>query len=215
VSSDEGPPRARRSLSKNRMEGFSDGVFGVAITLLVFDLAVHPPGSALDQVLREWPSYLAYVVSFLTIGGAWLVHTAMTDRLDRADPILLRINLLMLMPVAFLPFPTELIAGALSSTSNERVFVTMYGLTLIAIRLLGSAMDAYAAHEHLYLPRGDDEEYAELHRDRRKLLPVVIGYAIAILLGLALPAIAMGFYLLLSVYLVVPFRAVARRFRRS
>jgi uncharacterized membrane protein len=162
VSSDEGPPRARRSLSKNRMEGFSDGVFGVAITLLVFDLAVHPPGSALDQVLREWPSYLAYVVSFLTIGGAWLVHTAMTDRLDRADPILLRINLLMLMPVAFLPFPTELIAGALSSPSNERVFVTMYGLTLIAIRLLGnrSCRSWMVSHQSLpgvspaYLPTG-------------------------------------------------------------
>ena len=196
------------------MKAFSDGVFSIAATLLVLDLAVDPPGHW-QQVLNAWPGYVAYLVSFLTIGGAWLLHTAMTDRLDRADPVLLRINLLMLMPVAFLPFPTALVAGALNSTSNERVFVTMYGLTLIAIRLLGAAMDGYAAHEHLYLPRGDDEESAEMHRDRRKLLPVVIGYAITILIGLALPAIAMGLYLLLSVYIVVPFRQVARSFRRS
>ena len=197
------------------MEGFSDGVFGVAATLLVFDLAVHPPGSALHQFLREWPSYLAYLVSFLTIGGAWLAHTAMTDRLDRADPILLRINLLLLITVAFLPFPTKLIAGALSSASNERVFVTVYGLTLLAIRLLGLALDSYAAHEHLYVRRGDDADWAELHRDRRKLFPVVIGYVTAVFIGLAFPALAVGFYFCLAVYIVIPFREVARLFRRS
>jgi uncharacterized membrane protein len=57
------------------MEGFSDGVFAFAITLLVLDLAVHPPGTPLQQVLHVWPSYLAYVISFLTIGGAWLLHS--------------------------------------------------------------------------------------------------------------------------------------------
>jgi uncharacterized membrane protein len=52
------------------MEGFSDGVFGFAITLLVLDIALRPPGTPLQQVLHAWPAYLAYVVSFLTIGGA-------------------------------------------------------------------------------------------------------------------------------------------------
>jgi hypothetical protein len=89
----------------------------------------------------------------------------------------------------------------------------MYGLTLLAIRLLGSALDAYARREQLYAPHQADDE---LHRDRRKLLPVVIGYVIAIGIGLALPVLAMAVYLALAVYLVVPFRAVARLlFRRS
>lgn len=88
------------------MEGFSDGVFGFAITLLVLDIAVHPPGTPLQQVLHAWPAYLAYVVSFLTIGGAWLVHTGLTDQMARADSLFLRLNLLLLLVVVFLPFPT-------------------------------------------------------------------------------------------------------------
>ena len=67
--------RRRWSRGKGRIDGFSDGVFGVAITLLVVDLAIHPPGTALQQVLHAWPAYLAYSISFLTIGGAWLLHT--------------------------------------------------------------------------------------------------------------------------------------------
>jgi len=70
------------------MEGFSDGVFGFAATLLVLDLVPGTTGTPLQQLLDAWPGYLAYVVSFLTIGGAWLLHTALTERLTRADPIL-------------------------------------------------------------------------------------------------------------------------------
>ena len=83
------------------MEAFSDGVFAIAITLLVLDVAVHPPGTPLEQVLHAWPAYVAYVVSFLTIGAAWLAHTALTDRLTQADSIFLRLNLLFLLVVAF------------------------------------------------------------------------------------------------------------------
>ena len=63
--------RARRSLSKTRMEAFSDGVFAIAITLLILDVAVHPPGTPLQQLFNAWPTYVAYLISFLTIGGAW------------------------------------------------------------------------------------------------------------------------------------------------
>jgi len=189
------------------MEGFSDGVFGFAITLLVVDLALHPPGTPLQQVLHAWPSYLAYLTSFLTIGGAWLLHTALTEQLERIDQLFLRLNLLVLFAVVFLPFPTRLIAEALTSTSRERVYVTMYGLTLLAIRLLGSALDAYARYEHLYSPAGEDEE---LQSTQRKFLPVVTGYVIAIIIGLLLPVLAAALYAGLAVYLVVPLREATR-----
>ena len=189
------------------MEGFSDGVFGFAITLLVLDIALRPPGTPLQQVLHAWPAYLAYIISFLTIGGAWLQHTALTDQLTRTDPLFLRLNLLVLLVVVFLPFPTKLVADALGGTSGERLYVTMYGLTLLAIRLLGFTLDAYARHEHLYSPPKEGEE---LHRDRRKFLPVVIGYVITILIGLALPVLAVALYFGIAVYLVVPFREAAR-----
>ena len=126
MPANEDTPRPRRMLSKGRMEGFSDGVLGFAITLLVLDLALRPPGTPLQQVLHAWPSYLAYLISFLTIGGAWLAHTGLTDQLERIDPVILRLNLLVLLAVTFLPFPTRLTA-ALHNTSGERVFVTMFG----------------------------------------------------------------------------------------
>ncbi len=83
---DADTPRGRRFLGTDRLAAFSDGVFSIAATLLVLDIAVHPPGT-LQQVLDAWPDYLAYVVSFLTIGAAWLAHTALTGRLARSDPV--------------------------------------------------------------------------------------------------------------------------------
>ena len=142
----------------------------------------------------------------------WL-HTALTDQLARTDSLFLRLNLLVLLVVVFLPFPTGLVAEALHNTSDERVYVTLYGLTLLAIRVLGSALDAYARREHLYSPKGEGEE---LQSAQRKFLPVVIGYVIAIFVGLALPVVAVVLYFGLAVYLVVPFREAARvLFRRS
>ena len=107
------PADASYSLNTTRLEAFSDGVFAIAITLLVLDLSLPRHGPPLERVLHAWPSFLAYVVSFLTIGAAWLGHTALTDRLMRADHIFLRLNLLLLLAVAFLPFPTRLVANEL------------------------------------------------------------------------------------------------------
>ena len=206
MGSQEHTTRTRRSFGKGRMEAFSDGVFAIAITLLVLDLAIHPPGSPLHQVLHIWPTYVAYLISFLTIGAAWLGHTALTDRLDRTDSIFLRINLLLLLVVTFLPFPTGLVGEAIREPSSERVFVTLYGLTLLAIRLMGFALDEYAEREHLYALTNNDEE----QRERRQLLPVVAAYVIAILIGLAFPVLAVCVYLGIAVFLVIPFREVSR-----
>jgi uncharacterized membrane protein len=195
------------------MEGFSDGVYGFAATLLVLDLALRPPGTPLQQVLHGWPGYLAYLVSFLTIGVSWLLHTALTDQLTGTDQLFLRLNLLLLVVVVFLPFPTGLIADALrhADISGGRVYVTLYGLTLLVIYLLGSALDAYARHEHLYSPAHEGEE---LHSTQRKFLPGVIVYVIAIVIGLLLPVAAVALYFGIAVYLVVPFREAARVLRR-
>ena len=207
MPADRDTPRPRRVIGKGQMEAFSDGVFAIAITLLVLEVAVHLPGTPLEQVLHAWPAYVAYVVSFLTIGAAWLAHTALTDRLAQSDSIFLRLNLLVLLVVAFLPFPTRLVADALQHTDAQRVAVTVYGLTLLVIRVLGSALAEYARREHLYLPPGEGEEPPG---EQRKLLPVVIGYVVAILIGLLLPGVAVALYFGIAVYLVVPFREVAR-----
>jgi len=111
-----------------------------------------------------------------------------------------------LLVVAFLPFPTKLIAEGIHDRDDEHVLVTLYGLTLLSIRLLGFALDAYARREHLYSTEHADEELPEeLQADRGTLVPVIIAYVIAIFVGLALPTLAVVLYLALAVFIVVPF----------
>jgi uncharacterized membrane protein len=139
--------------STERVEAFSDGVLAIAITLLVLGIRIDP--SEFDRLghalADEWPAYLAYVTSFLTIGGVWLTHHALFTRLRHVDDVLLRLNLLLLMLVAFLPFPTALLAEALqTSHSAERWAVAVYALTGAAIEGLIWAAQRYAdAHPAL------------------------------------------------------------------
>ena len=84
---------------------------------------------------------------------------------------LLQINLLVLLVVAFLPFPTRLTADALHNAGAERVAVTLYGLTLLAIRILGSALDGYARREHLYSPQGDGRDGTEVRARDENFCP--------------------------------------------
>lgn len=130
-----------------RTEAFSDGVFAIAITLLVLDLAV--PAASFDDLLQgildQWPSYLAYATSFWTIAGVWLVHHAIFRRLAYADGTLMMMNLVLLMVVSFLPFPTRLMAEAIDSASAERVAVLVYGAALLVLSAILASMSRYAA----------------------------------------------------------------------
>jgi len=204
----------RRTLSTRRLEAFSDGVLAIAITLLVLDITVRPR-AGLAEVLREWPAYLAYVVSFLTIGAVWLAHTTLTEVLARTDAILLRLNLLLLLAVSVLPFPTRMVADSLSlsPTGPERVAVTLYGLVLLAVRILLAVLFAYASREGLLieaLSRPDSEEVAAV---RRKFLPTILAYAATIAIGLLIPAAAVAVYFGIAVFAVTPFRRVGRLLR--
>jgi uncharacterized membrane protein len=199
------------TLGKGRMEAFSDGVLAIAITLLVLDVAIRPPGSPTDEFLRGWPTYLAYLISFLTVGAAWLAHHGLTDRLDRVDPIFLRLNLLFLLAVSFLPFPTRLVAEALDKTTTwERLGVFVYGITLLVIRVLFAIMTGYSRRERLRRPGPDDPDLAEA---RRKFRFVFVAYLVTIVLGLFVPVAAIVLYFGIAVVMVVPFRTVAREIR--
>jgi uncharacterized membrane protein len=212
VAEADKPQRSRRrTLSTGRLEAFSDGVLAIAITLLVLDITVRPPGG-LAEVLREWPAYLAYVVSFLTIGAVWLAHTTLTEVLAHADSILLRLNLLLLLAVSFLPFPTRMVADSLSlaPTGPERVAVTLYGLVLLTVRLLLVALYAYAKREGLLieaLARSDTEEVAAV---RRKFLPTILAYAATLVAAVLFPAVAVAVYFGIAIFAITPFRQVTR-----
>jgi uncharacterized membrane protein len=213
VPDDVEPPEAGATLSTSRMEALSDAVIAIAITLLVLDVAVRPPGSPLDQFLRGWPSYLAYVVSFVTIGAAWIGHNALTERLERTNPVLLRLNLLFLLFVGFLPFPTRMVADSLSQgTDAERVAAAVYGVTLLAIRLVFFAMDVYSRREHL-VSRGAGD--ADLQEARRKFRASVVAYVAGIALAFLVPLVAIGLYFGIALFLVLPFHAIAYALRRA
>ncbi len=115
----------RRGLPLSRLEAFSDGVFSISITLLVLEIAIPVAAekNLLPALVDEWPSYLAYVISFLTIGWVWIGHAAITSHMQRADGLFLRLNLLLLLFVAFLPFPTRLMADYFGNSEPERIAV--------------------------------------------------------------------------------------------
>ena len=96
-----------------RVEAFSDGVFAIAITLLVLEITIEPDqyDHLARALLNEWPAYLAYVTSFLTVGSVWIAHHSLFTHLRYVDPVLLRLNLLLLLVAAFLPFPTAVMAA--------------------------------------------------------------------------------------------------------
>jgi TMEM175 potassium channel family protein len=211
----EPPPGSlRHGLSTGRLEAFSDGVFAIAITLLVLDIAL--PAGASRHLLRSvgdlWPSYVAYVASFSTIGAMWLGHNAITETLERADVTFVRLNLLLLLFVAFLPFPTRIFAEYIDEDSLERVAVTFYGATLLLTSTLLLVLWRYAVHKRLVRPDLADEEIQLL---TQRLTPGLGGYLVLITAGLYLPIIAVIGYLAIAIYYIVPTRRLTRAIRRK
>jgi len=126
-------------MDSRRAESFSDGVFAVAITVLVFNLLPIADKTASDLTARSlghyWPAYLAYVVSFFTIGIMWTNHHGMLGQVTKVDRPLLLLNLLLLMGIVALPFPTALVAQHLAAASGRgaALATVIYGLNMIFI----------------------------------------------------------------------------------
>jgi uncharacterized membrane protein len=184
------------------MEAFSDGVFAVAITLLVLEISV--PLSAFDDLWGgigdQWPSYLAYVTSFMTIGGLWLVHHAVFRRLEYADSIVIRLNLVLLMAVSFLPFPTKLMAEALREKAGEHQAVLFYGACLLVITTLLAALSRYAARKEL-LVDGDSRDAVQSIANR--LTPSLGFYALVIGLAAFAPKVAIFGFLVVAIRAII------------
>src|SRR3954451_25400247 len=128
-----------------RLEAFSDGVFSIAITLLVLELHVPEvePGRLWHGLVREWPQFAAYLSSFFVIGIMWVNHHSMFKQIRRSDRSLLFLNLLLLLWTALLPFPTALIArnlgeGGIDAKVAEAVYGANFTLAAIASRLIWS-----------------------------------------------------------------------------
>ena len=128
-----------------RLETFSDGVFAIAATLLVLEITIPNPlhGSLGSELLHLWPSYLAYATSFITIGIIWVNHHSIFELVERADRRLLFINTFFLLDIAFIPFPTKLVAHYLQKP-GERSAVFGYAGTLLVMAVVYNIWWRYA-----------------------------------------------------------------------
>jgi uncharacterized membrane protein len=115
-------------VTTSRLETFADGVFAIAATLLILDVSAHGPDLGHD-LLHIWPSYVAYAASFLTIGVMWVNHHTVFEQIDRVDRRFLFINVGLLMCIAFVPFPTRLVALHIRD-EGAKAATLAYGFTL-------------------------------------------------------------------------------------
>jgi len=135
----------------SRLETFADGVFAIAITLLVLGIRVPDANEDLAHALgAQWPSFFAYVVSFLTIGIMWVQHHRLFTVIGRSNPTFAMINVIFLMFIAFVPYPTEVLAQHVN-TPGWTLATFLYGGTMVVIAIMFNAIWAYAASRNGHL----------------------------------------------------------------
>jgi len=194
-------PSSFSSPTTQRLEAFSDGVIAIAITLLV--LTLHVPhvkdGRLFDALVDDWTSYAAFVLSFAVIGIMWVSHHSMFERIKAVDRPLMFLNLVLLLGIAFLPFPTSLLATYVrDGGSNAHIAAATYSTAMLAIGLAFLGMWARLARHRELLVDGISPERMRLAVRRSFVGPIVYGATI----GLAFISAAACFvvYALVAVY---------------
>jgi uncharacterized membrane protein len=190
-------------VESRRAESFSDGVFAVAITVLVFNLLpiASPPITRHSVAGAAWGQYVAYAVSFLTIGIMWLNHHTMLAHIVRVDRTTLVLNLFALMGVVAVPFPTALVANSFGPNAGpdaRQIAAVSYGLLMIAIAICYSGMWQYlAAHQDALA----DKPMRPPRSATLRFTAGTAGYVACVLLAaFGLPDVALIGYALLAVY---------------
>ena len=187
------------------MEAFSDGVFAIAITLLILEIGVpHAgPGESLAHLLRhQWPSYAGYAVSFLIVGIVWWNHHELFKDIEHADHMLMVLNLALLLCVAFVPFPTALVAEYVREGTNETAAVIAYGATFTASAVVFNGLWWYVAYPGRLLSADVSAERKRSRTIRYGLGPVL--YGITIPLALVNSWISLGIFAALAVLYLLP-----------
>ena len=211
MPTDRPPDGVIRLLPTTRLEAFSDGVFAIAVTLLVLELHVPlDPEALLHELAAEWAGYLGYFVSFAFIGGVWMAHSNLTRFTKATDQVMMGLNLVLLLFVSFLPFTTSLLANHLDD-SGAHIAVVIFGINLTLASLMVNVMFGYAGRaEGVAADDAADDELRAFDRQRRS---AVILQAVATLIGLVIPFVAVVVYLVISLLVLVDpiWRAERRR----
>jgi uncharacterized membrane protein len=191
-------------VSTTRLETFADGVFAIAATLLILnvDSQIREGSSAIGHQLVEiWPSYIGYAVSFVTIGIIWSNHHTVMAQLSRVSRTFLMLNVFLLMCVAFLPFPTRLVAENLRDRSELRPAALAYGGTMVAMAVCYLSLWLYAIKGRRLLK--DDSDPRTVSGITRSYLPGAPIYLTATLIALVSPLASVVLFGAITVFYVV------------
>jgi uncharacterized membrane protein len=195
------PPTEGGERDTARLEAFSDGVFAIAITLLILEIDVPLHSEhLLHDLAHKWPSFLAYALSFLVILIMWVNHHTIFRLISRIDRRFLILNGLLLMLITFLNYPTAVLADYLTS-SHAGTALVLYNGTFVIVALTFSLLWWYAAHENrLLAPDVDPERVAMINRAYR-LGPFI--YMAAFLMAFVSVPLSLAIDIGLAIYFTV------------
>ena len=191
-------------MSTNRLETFADGVFAIAATLLILNVDAQVgegSGEIGKRLLEIWPSYIGYAVSFVTIGIIWSNHHTVMGQLGKVDRTFLMLNILLLMCVAFLPFPTRLVAEHLRDRHDLQPAAFAYGATMTATAICYITLWLYASRRGRLLRDGYNPR--TVSGITRTYLPGAPLYATATLLAFASPLASVAIFGGIALFYVV------------
>ena len=190
-----------------RLEAFSDGVFAVAITLLVLNLHL-PPALLKDDglgsfLLAQWPTFAAFVTSFATIGIMWINHHRLFTHIKRVDTPLMLLNLLLLMIIVFVPFPTALLAEY-TVQPDQHLAAFLYCGTFIVLAICFNLLWRYASYKNRLLDKKADPEAVQAITRQYRFGPLF--YLIAFGLAWVYVPASIAANLLLALFFALPGR---------
>jgi len=187
----------------SRLEAFSDGVFAIAATLLVLELRVPEDGHDLpSELLRLWPAYAAYLVSFLTIGIIWVNHHTLLEHCRQVDRRFLYLNLALLIAVGIVPFPTALVGRYILTDGAATAALVVYGLGAILIAVAFSGIFFYASHDARLV--GDVAAARRIRAEGRYFPIGLAAYAVGIALAFVAPTASLVLYGLTALFYALP-----------
>jgi uncharacterized membrane protein len=195
-------------MPKNRIEAFADGIFAFAATLLILNLAVDQSSPLGPQLMHIWPSYAAYGISFITIGIIGANHHQVMHQLAHVDRFFLMVTVLFLMFIAFIPFPTRLLALDIRTPDAEPAALA-YGITLTGTAVLFNVLWRYAARGRRLLRADVDERVVDGINRSFAFGPA--SYALATVVALISPQVSAGMYAAIAAFYIVESSIFGRR----
>ena len=187
-------------MPKSRLEAFADGVFAIAATLLILNVAVAEGKPLGGELQRIWLSYAAYAITFTTIGVIWINHHLVMHQVARVDRLFQVLNVLFLMVIAFIPFPTRLLALYIT-TGDAKAAALAYGVTLTLTAVLFNALWWYAAAGHRLIRADADPKV--ITGIGRSYLPGPFIYSVATVVALISPQASAALYALIALFYVL------------